>query len=281
MNSKIKIGILGYGNSGQFLSSKILNDERYASNYELVFVWNRTATNFDEELPTHLQHSGDLTPVLRNNRIDLVVEVCHPAVIQTYGPAILQQADLYIASVTALANAAIEQSLRKAATQHCVYIPAGAAWGVNDIQKMAAANSIEALHITMQFNADALKLNEPLKQQLLTYIEDENSTKALILYNGPIRKLAQLAPNNVNTMTCLALAANTIGLDNATGTLIAQKEHDAHLIDIEVTGKNGFKVTTQRYNPAKKGAVSGAETYNSFLSSLLNAKGGGSGFIFC
>jgi len=281
MNSKTKIGILGYGNSGKFLSNKILNDAKYAAMYELAFVWNRTADNFDNALPKHLQFSGDLKPVLATHSIDLVVEVCHPAVIKTYSSLILQQADLYIASVTALATAEIEKKLRAAATQHCVYIPAGAAWGVNDVQKMAAANSIEGLHITMQFNADALKLNEPLKQQLHHFIEDADNKNALTLYNGPIRKLAQLAPNNVNTMTCLALAANTIGLDKATGTLIAQKEHDAHLIDIEVTGQNGFKVTTQRYNPAKKGAVSGAETYNSFLSSLVNAKGGNNGFQFC
>jgi len=281
MTAKIKIGILGYGNSGKFLSNKILNDAKYADQYELVFVWNRTTANFDETLPTRLQQSGDLAAVLESHKVDLVVEVCHPAVIKNYGSQILQQANLYIASVTALANAEIEDNLRKAATQHCVYIPSGAAWGVHDVQKMAAANSIEALHITMQFNADALKLNEPLKQQLLNFIEDVDNNTALTLYHGPVRALAQLAPNNVNTMTCLALAANTIGLDKATGTLIAQKEHDAHLIDIEVTGQNGFKVTTQRYNPAKKGAVSGAETYHSFLSSLVNAKGGGSGFSFC
>lgn len=281
MQSKIKLGILGYGNSGKFLAHKILKDDKYADLYELAFVWNRTSANFDNTLPQNLQHSGDLKPLLTNNKVDLVVEVCHPAVIETYGNLILQQADLYIASVTALANKKIEQSLRQAAKQHCVYIPSGAAWGVHDVQKMAMQNSIEGLHITMQFNADALKLKAPLNQQLLKYLEDTNNTSSHTLYNGPIRALAQLAPNNVNTMTCLALAASTIGLDNATGTLIAQKQHDAHLIEIEVTGQNGFKVTTQRYNPAKKGAVSGAETYNSFLSSLLNAKGGNAGFRFC
>jgi len=278
---KIKIGILGYGNSGKFLSVKILNDAKLAKLYELVFVWNRTPANFDEALPKHLRHSGDLSPVLKNNKVDLIVEVCHPNVIQKYGPIILQQANLYVASVTALANDEIERALRKAAIQHCVYIPSGAAWGVHDVQKMASQNSIEGLHVTMQFNADALKLNEPLNQKLTEYIVDESNNTALTLYNGPIRQLAQLAPNNVNTMTCLALAANTIGLDKATGTLIAQKQHDAHLIDIEIIGQNGFKVTTQRYNPAKKGAVSGAETYNSFLSSLLNANGGNNGFKFC
>jgi hypothetical protein len=31
------------------------------------------------------------------------------------------------------------------------------------------------------------------------------------LYEGPVRALAGLAPNNVNTMACAALAAPSIG----------------------------------------------------------------------
>jgi len=101
------------------------------------------------------------------------------------------------------------------------------------------------------------------------------------LYKGNVRDLAALAPNNVNTMTCLALAGSDLGLDGTQGCLIAQKEHDAHIIDIEIEGPNGFKVHTRRHNPAKKGAVTGDETYNSFLISLLKAGGQGAGFHFC
>lgn len=44
---------------------------------------------------------------------------------------------------------------------------------------------------------------------------------------------------------------------------------DYHIVEIEVTGPDGFTVKTVRQNPAKLGAVTGNATYNSFWSSLL------------
>ncbi len=37
----LKVGIVGYGHLGQYLVEKIAND----SNFELVFVWNRSPIN--------------------------------------------------------------------------------------------------------------------------------------------------------------------------------------------------------------------------------------------
>lgn len=44
---------------------------------------------------------------------------------------------------------------------------------------------------------------------------------------------------------------------------------DYHIVEVEVTGPDGFTVKTARQNPAKLGAVTGNATYNSFWSSLL------------
>lgn len=44
---------------------------------------------------------------------------------------------------------------------------------------------------------------------------------------------------------------------------------DYHLVEVEVTGSDGFSVKTVRRNPAKLGAVTGSATYSSFWSSLL------------
>lgn len=44
---------------------------------------------------------------------------------------------------------------------------------------------------------------------------------------------------------------------------------DYHVVEVEVTGPNGFSVHTVRRNPAKLGAVTGSATYNSFWNSLL------------
>ncbi len=286
MLKKKKIGILGYGNTGQFLSRKILNDTNLVQQFELIFIWNRSEIKHLEiDIPFL---SGDLATHLNTtlfNQVDLIVEVCHPAVIHQHGVALLSKANLFVASVTAMANHQTENMLKACLNQpnhkHSIFLPAGAAWGIHDIKKMAQLNTLDNLHITMQFNADALKLKGHLTQILINYKNDEQQIEPLVLYEGNVRELAALAPNNVNTMTCLALAANTIGLDKTQGKLIAQKNSDAHLVLIEVQGKNGFYVKTERYNPAKKGAVTGDETYHSFLASLQNASAKQQGIHFC
>lgn len=284
-----KIGIIGYGNTGQFLCKKILTDPKYMSEFELMFVWNRSVEKLEADknvLPEkYWLRSADVGEAFQNyikkgGRVDIIVEVAHPNVVRDCGALFLEYADLYVASITALAEAETETILRKKATKNGLYLPSGAAWGIHDVQKMNVLGTLHGLTVTMRFNADALRLHEPLKSQLDTYIQSDNQDE-LVLYKGNVRDLAGLAPNNVNTMTCLALAGSNIGLDRTQGCLIAQKEHDAHIIDIEVEGPNGFKVHTRRHNPAKKGAVTGDETYNSFLISLLKAGGQGEGLHFC
>jgi predicted dinucleotide-utilizing enzyme len=111
-----------------------------------------------------------------------------------------------------------------------------------------------------------------------------------VLYEGPVRDLCPLAPNNTNTMACAALAAREsgIGLDEAIGCLICDPSFKAHIIDVEVEGPTtegigAFKVTSTRFNPAKKGAVTGNATYMSFFSSLIEASrySKGDGLHFC
>ena len=79
--AKRRIGIVGYGHLGQFLTQAILNHE----DMELAFVWNRTKTVFEEEnnlskLPKNLilddlEDCGKTHP-------DLIVEVAHPIVVK-------------------------------------------------------------------------------------------------------------------------------------------------------------------------------------------------------
>ena len=38
---------------------------------------------------------------------------------------------------------------------------------------------------------------------------------------GPVRELCPLAPNNVNTMACAAIAAHNLGFDGVMGCLVA------------------------------------------------------------
>ena len=107
-----------------------------------------------------------------------------------------------------------------------------------------------------------------------------------MLFDGPVRELCPLAPNNVNTMAMAALAASgTIGLDGTVGRLVCDTSLDAHVIEIEARGPGDppFHVKTVRFNPAKPGAVTGNATYNSFKSSMLVATAArlGDGMHFC
>ncbi len=111
--------------------------------------------------------------------------------------------------------------------------------------------------------------------------------EAVVLYEGPVRALCPLAPNNVNTMAAAAIAATNLGLNGVTGRLISDPDlTDWHVVEVEVFGpisSNGtqFNVKTVRSNPADPGAVTGSATYNSFLSSILRAHGKGKGIHLC
>ena len=68
-----------------------------------------------------------------------------------------------------------------------------------------------------------------------------------VLYEGPVRALCPLAPNNVNTMACAAIAANTpeLGFDGVVGRLIAGMPFffvRLLLLDHTIPPKNYFRI---------------------------------------
>ena len=77
MATKRRIGIVGYGHLGKFLTDAILNHPKL----ELAFVWNRTQTAFDGSgidsklILEDLKNCGQTNP-------DLIVEVSHPIIVK-------------------------------------------------------------------------------------------------------------------------------------------------------------------------------------------------------
>ena len=113
------------------------------------------------------------------------------------------------------------------------------------------------------------------------------AAEAVTLYDGPVRRLCALAPNNVNTMAVAAVAAHNLGLDGTEARLVSDPGlRDWHVVEVEVTGATerggrDFTVKTVRSNPTDPGAVTGSATYQSFYSSLLRARGKGKGMHLC
>ena len=97
-----------------------------------------------------------------------------------------------------------------------------------------------------------------------------------MLFEGTVRDLCPLAPNNVNTMATAALAvSSSLGFDGTRATLICDPRLTTMAIDVEARGKEpapgkpGLVVHSNRVNPSAPGAVTGMATFQSFLRSLL------------
>lgn len=276
IKKKRRVGIVGYGHIGKYLVGEILKRD----DLELSFVWNRTSEALrnkidDRYILEDLSSFAEKTP-------DLIVEVAHPSITVEFGESFLDVADYMVGSPTALANLDVENRLRwKASTgSHGIYIPSGALWGGADIKKMADIGTLKGLKVTMKKHPSGFKLNEPLKSR-----NELVNTESVVLYDGPIRELCPLAPNNVNTMAAAALAAHNLGFDKMQGCIVADPSLNAHIVQVDVLGpgdeQNQFTVKTVRRNPAGYGAVTGNATYASFLCSMLGAHSQGPGLHLC
>jgi len=268
-----RIGIVGFGSLGKYLYDAIEKNEQMS----VVWVWNRSGEVLDT-LPEE-QRLFSLADFVNKPSVDLIVEVAHPSITEQYGELFLQHADYFVGSPTCFASQSVEDKIRTCLSSpnntHTVYVPSGALWGAQDIFKMASSGSLHELRICMKKHPSSLKLNGELAEKL-ERVKQENLKGEVILYEGPVRDLCPLAPNNVNTMAAGALAGFNLGFDRVMASLICDESLDAHVITIEASGApnsvgDRFRISTERYNPAAVGAVTGSATYASFYSSLLKA----------
>jgi predicted dinucleotide-utilizing enzyme len=132
---------------------------------------------------------------------------------------------------------------------------------------MADLGTLKGMTITMIKHPSSFKV----KGRLIELCKQAQTTnEPIMLYEGNVRNLCPLAPNNVNTMAGAAIAAHNLGFDGTMAKLIADPSiRDWHIVEYELKGENGFYVKLRRENPAQQGAVTGSVTYFSFLSSVI------------
>jgi len=284
-----RVGLVGYGAVGRYLARAIQQDPVCRERLELAFVCNpRTPSVVRDDPSLPVGVALDALADFASRGADLIVEVAHPTISEQYGAQFLEHADYLPSSVTAFANAETERAMREASESgqgHGIYIPSGALWGARDIQNMAHRGNLGGLTVTMKKAPHHLKLQAPLSHKLDEVVAS-GATGETVLFEGPCRELAPLAPNNTNTIAAAALAAHTLGMDGTIGRLVCDPSLEAHIVEVEVTGAANpgapaFRCVTQRINPAAKGAVTGDATYASFMSSMLDAGGRGGGLHFC
>ncbi|CAJ0941861.1 unnamed protein product, partial [Mesorhabditis belari] len=265
-----RVGIIGNGHLGKFLYEELGKREEFV----VIRVWNRTSS--EGILPLE-----GITPQNLQD-LDLVVEVAHPAILAQYIDVILENTNLFIGSPTCLANQLIMDKIEahlKTNLNRKVFVPAGAFWGGNDVQKMAEKGLLKSLTVTMTKHPNSFKLEDPLKG---ANEKAKSLTEPTVLYEGSVRGLCPLAPNNVNTMAGAAVAAQNLGFDGVKARLVSDPSLiDWHIVEVLAEGPDGFQVHTIRKNPAKPGAVTGQLTYFSFLSSIQETLHKPSGLQIC
>ncbi|XP_056143289.1 aspartate dehydrogenase domain-containing protein [Lampris incognitus] len=270
-----RIGVVGYGHLGQYLVERILK-EGAGLGLTLAFVWNRNSDKLKGSVPAELI-LDDLS-AFADRRCDVIVEVCHPKIAKDFGSHFLSQAHFLVGSPSALSDPELNHKLRQAAERHgrTLYVPSGALWGGQDIQRLSDSGALKAVFVRMSKHPSCFRLTG---DTLSDWTEGEGRR---VLFSGSVADLCPLAPNNVNTMAAAAMAAGTLGFSGVRGEIVSDTAlRDYHVVEVEVTGVNGFSVRTVRRNPAQLGAVTGSATYNSFWSSLLVCKGHGGRVYLC
>lgn len=293
----LRIGILGFGALGQYLATRIIHEGEIISPGDrpliLSFVWARDPSkglSTSDLLPPSTARLSDIDAAASLS-VDLVVEVCHPEVVKNSAVRFLENgSDILIGSPTALADANLEAQLRSLAPLggvRRVLIPAGALWASSDIARLGAAKRIASLSIEMRKHPLSLSgiSGEPaqrLAEWLKATSSDTNTTNSsstCTLYDGPVRALAIVAPNNVNTMAAAAISVPNLGFDGVRGILIADSSLTCHIITTELEGFKDasgecLSVKTIRKAPAPPGAVTSTATLASFWASLRIAANG-------
>lgn len=260
-----RIGIIGYGYIGAYVYEQLTS--RPELGLEVAFVHNRSREKTAALPPgVVLERLEDFA----SREADLVVELAHPRVTQEHGAALLAVADYMPLSLTALADAELEQQLLETARRHgtCLYVPHGAVVGMDALEE--GRQIWEEVRITMKKPPRTFDFSAS-PQWRADQIHSET-----VLYEGSTRGICPLFPRNVNSHAAVALAG--IGFDRTRSVLVADPRLEVSVIEIEMRGQ-GVEVKVQRRNPMK--GVSGVFTLVSTLASICRTKGPRSGMQFC
>ncbi len=231
---KVRIGVLGCGMIGGYLVRNILADE----SLELAYVYD-----LDESRMAGIPKVCRQTrrEALASQPADLVVEAAHADVVKAVALSVVQRSDLLLFSVTALADDALREELKRwsAACGHRVYLPHGAIAGVDGL--VDAGGTLKSVTVTTTKHPNSLGLPPETDK---------------VLYEGPTREACARFPRNVNVHATVALAG--LGFDATTSRIVANPtvNTNSHVIEVQGTGYQ-FRI---EISSESGGKVSGAYT---------------------
>lgn len=260
-----RIGLIGHGYIGQYVYEQITT--RPELGMAVGFVHDGDAERLGaipaEQVLQKLEDFAD-------RQVDLIVELAHPDVTRQHGEAFLATTDYMPLSVTAFADAALNDRLQATALAagKRIFIPHGAVIGLDALEE--GRDQWEEVSIRMEKPVRSLDLSADPDHEV------DQITERTTLFEGSAREICPLYPRNVNSHAAVALAG--IGFDRTTSVLIADPNLETSIIDITARG-GGVDVNIRRENPMA--GVSGVLTLMSVLSSVGRAKGLQPGLRVC
>jgi predicted dinucleotide-utilizing enzyme len=282
---RMKIAILGFGKLGKTLFEKMQQDPAWQDQFEVGYLWNRSPQAFEgEEIPDTVKVCGSIEEILTDiEAIDLVIECAHPKIIQEYGEKILMHTDLFVSSPTAFSDAGFHAKVVETLGKynHRCFLPLGASIGVWDIIRLDQNGQLKTLLVEMRKHPDSFRIDAPEAVARLETARGQDEPVEVLC--ASVGEINPIAPQNTNTMSIYALAAQSLGFKGCKGSVVADRRLEAHIVTCKVETTLGLTLDLVRDNPAQKTAVTGSATFGSFLNSVLYHAQGISynNFVFC
>lgn len=263
--ARTDVGIVGFGYLGSYLYEQLTT--RPELGMDVAFVHDADPARL-ADLPAGLA-LDDLSDFAARHPA-LILELAHPDISRDHGRDFLEVADYMPLSVTALADAQLQEALVETAVRRGrrLFVPHGAVIGLDALEEGRAL--WEQVTIRMTKPLGSLDFSAAPRLQPGT-IESET-----VLYDGPTRQICPLFPRNVNTHAAVALAG--IGFDRTRSVLIADPDLEVSIIELEASG-GGVEVRIRRENPMQ--GVSGVLTLTAVLSGVIRARGMAPGLTIC
>ena len=247
--STTRVGLIGYGQIGTAVREMI--DKDAGNGMEIVFI--------NDQDTSRLEGLGDLALAdladFGSREADLVVEMAHPDVTRKWGAKILEKANYMLVSVTAMADAALEQSLEET-TRRCgtrCFIPHGGVVGMDALlENRDVWESVDVIMKKAPKNVDCAAIG----------LDPGEIKEETVLYDGPTRGVCPKFPRNVNTHAAIALAG--IGFDRTHSLLVVNPEWTDASVAIHARGP-GIDLNVERIEgiTGVTGASTPASIYNS------------------
>jgi aspartate dehydrogenase len=209
----LKVGLIGYGAMARSLCRLLAT---HAPHVQVTKVLIRPGSNSVNEPLAHGTSFVFSSDELLSEPLDVVIECAGHSALSSVGPAVLKSGtDLLIASVGALADAAVEQLLYRACKHggSKLRVPAGAIGGL-DVLCAAKLAGIESVVYSSKKHPNAWK--GTLAESLVNL---SSLTQPVTFFEGDGRSAALKFPQNANVAALISLSG--IGFEQTKVSLTA------------------------------------------------------------